>query len=79
MSMNTRGFDEGDDEVTWHSHDTTVKGTVQGTLQDKITSDTTVATHQVRTSDGDPQYRVRDESGRDAVHEPKALHAQASS
>jgi hypothetical protein len=61
------------DEVTWQSHGSTAKGTVE----EKITSDTTAATRKVRASESEPSYRVRSaKSGNDAVHKPEALTKQ---
>ena len=58
------------DEVTWQSHGSTAEGTVE----EKITSDTEAAGRTVRASKDEPQYRVRsDKSGNDAVHKPEAL------
>jgi hypothetical protein len=58
------------DHVEWKTHGTTTEGTVEK----KITSDTTAAGRQVRADDDDPQYLVKsDKSGRDAVHKPSAL------
>jgi hypothetical protein len=58
------------DKVTWQSHGSTAKGTVE----EKITSDTEAAGRTVRASADKPQYRVRsDKSGNDAVHKPDAL------
>jgi hypothetical protein len=63
------------DEVTWKSHGSTAEGTVE----EKITSDTTAAKRTVRASPEDPQYRVRSAtSGNDAVHKPEALHRKSS-
>lgn len=67
--MGNNEFKKGD-EVTWQSHGSTAEGTVE----EKITSDTTAAKRTVRASEDDPQYRVRsDKSGNDAVHKPDAL------
>ncbi len=67
--MSRQEFTKGD-KVTWQSHGSTAKGTVE----EKITSNTTAATRTVRASKDDPQYRVRsDKSGNDAVHKPSAL------
>ncbi|MET0896419.1 MAG: DUF2945 domain-containing protein [Mycobacterium sp.] len=67
--MSDQQFKKGD-EVTWQSHGSTAEGTVE----EKITSDTTAAERTVRASEDDPQYRVRsDKSGNDAVHKPGAL------
>jgi hypothetical protein len=68
-AMGEKKFSKGD-KVTWQSHGSTAEGTVE----EKITSDTTAATRKVRASKDDPQYRVRSEkSGNDAVHKPAAL------
>jgi hypothetical protein len=58
------------DKVTWKSHGSEAEGTVE----EKITSDTEAAGRTVRASKDEPQYRVRSEkSGGDAVHKPDAL------
>ena len=68
--MSEQEFHKGD-KVSWQSHDSTAEGTVE----EKITSYTTVAKRTVRASKGEPQYRVRSEkSGNNAVHKPDALH-----
>ena len=65
----SKEFKKGD-KVTWQSHGSTAEGTVE----EKITSDTNAAGRQVRASKDKPQYRVRSEkSGGDAVHKPDAL------
>jgi DUF2945 family protein len=62
-------FTKGD-HVTWQSHGSTAEGTVEK----KITEDTTAAKRQVRASKDDPQYLVKsDKSGGEAVHKPSAL------
>lgn len=67
--MGEQDFKKGD-KVTWQSHGSTAEGTVE----EKITSDTKAAKRTVRASEDDPQYRVRSEkSGGDAVHKPEAL------
>ncbi|HEY7051513.1 MAG TPA: DUF2945 domain-containing protein [Mycobacterium sp.] len=67
--MPVKHFRRGD-KVTWKSHGTTTTGTVEK----KITSDTTAASRTVRASEDQPQYVVRsDKSGSDAVHKPEAL------
>ncbi len=59
------------DHVTWKSHG----GQAEGTVEEKITSDTEAAGRTVRASEDDPQYLVRSEkSGKEAVHKPSALH-----
>ncbi|BBX68451.1 hypervirulence associated TUDOR domain-containing protein [Mycolicibacterium psychrotolerans] len=65
----SKEFTKGD-KVTWQSHGNTVEGTVE----EKITSDTESAGRTVRASKDEPQYRVvSDKSGGDAVHKPDAL------
>jgi hypothetical protein len=67
--MSEQNFRKGD-KVTWQSHGSTAEGTVE----EKITADTTTAGRKVRASADEPQYRVRsDKSGNDAVHKPDAL------
>ena len=59
------------DHVTWRSHGEDVHGTVEK----KITKRTTEAGRTVDASTDEPQYQVRsDKTGRDAVHQPGALH-----
>lgn len=68
-AMSERSFRKGD-KVTWQSHGSTAEGTVE----EKITTDTEAAGRTVRASEDEPQYRVRsDKSGNDAVHKPDAL------
>ncbi|MFY2787975.1 DUF2945 domain-containing protein [Rhodococcus sp. KRD162] len=58
------------DKVEWKTHGTTTEGTVV----EKITSETEAAGRTVKASKDDPQYRVEsDKSGKDAVHTPEAL------
>ncbi|KRE26413.1 hypothetical protein ASG82_07395 [Mycobacterium sp. Soil538] len=65
----SKEFTKGD-KVTWQSHGNTVEGTVE----EKITSDTESAGRKVRASKDEPQYRVvSDKTGNDAVHKPDAL------
>lgn len=67
--MSDNVFRKGD-KVEWKSHGTTVEGTVE----QKITSDTEAAGRTVRASKDEPQYQVRsDKTGADAVHKPSAL------
>jgi hypothetical protein len=67
--MGKQEFRRGD-KVTWQSYGRTAEGTVE----EKITSDTEAAKRTVRASKDEPQYRVRsDKSGNDAVHKPEAL------
>jgi hypothetical protein len=58
------------DKVSWKTHGTTTEGTVQ----EKITSETEAAGRKVKADEDHPQYLVEsDKSGRDAVHKPEAL------
>ena len=58
------------DHVRWKSHG----GTAEGTVLQKITSDTEASGRTVRADEDDPQYEVQSEkSGRTAVHKPGAL------
>ncbi len=58
------------DHVTWKSHG----GTVEGTVEKKITSDTEAGGRKVKASKDEPQYLVKsDKSGGEAVHKPGAL------
>ena len=58
------------DKVEWKTHGTTTEGTVV----EKITSETEAAGRTVKASKDAPQYRVEsDKSGKDAVHTPEAL------
>ena len=58
------------DKVEWKTHGTTTEGTVV----EKITSETEAAGRTVKASKDDPQYQVEsDKSGKDAVHTPEAL------
>ena len=67
--MADENFSKGD-HVTWKSHGSTAEGTVE----EKITSDTEAAGRTVRASEDDPQYLVKSEkSGGEAVHKPSAL------
>ena len=62
-------FKKGDN-VTWHSHGTTVHGTVEK----KITSETEAGGRHVQASADEPQYLVKsDKTGTEAVHKPEAL------
>ncbi|MBE1492204.1 hypervirulence associated TUDOR domain-containing protein [Plantactinospora soyae] len=63
-----RKLHEGD-RVSWRSHGSTARGTVQ----EEITERTYAGKRTVAASKEDPQYRVRTDEGRDAVHKPEAL------
>ena len=58
------------DHVTWKSHG----GTAEGTVEKKITTETTAGGRKVKASKDEPQYLVKSEtSGGEAVHKPGAL------
>ena len=58
------------DHVTWKSHG----GTAEGTVEKKITTETTAGGRTVKASQDEPQYLVKSEkSGGEAVHKPDAL------
>lgn len=57
------------DRVSWRSHGSTTHGTVQ----EEITERTYAAKRIVAASRENPQYRVRTDEGREAVHRPEAL------
>ncbi len=58
------------DKVQWSSHGSTVEGTVE----EKITTRTEAGGRTVNASAERPQYLVRsDASGKTAVHKPEAL------
>ncbi len=62
-------FKKGD-KVEWSSSN----GTVEGTVEKKLTSDTTIKSHHVSASKDDPQYLVKsDKTGAEAAHKPSAL------
>lgn len=64
-------FHKGD-RVTWRSHG----GTAHGTVQEEITRRTHAARRVVAASGSEPQYRVRTDEGREAVHKPTALRRE---
>ncbi|WP_307837008.1 DUF2945 domain-containing protein [Plantactinospora mayteni] len=55
--------------MSWRSHGSRAYGTVQ----EEITERTYAGKRTVAASEEDPQYRVRTDEGRDAVHRPEAL------
>jgi hypothetical protein len=70
--MGQQNFNSGD-RVEWKSHGQRVRGTVE----EKITSDTTAAGRKVRASTTEPQYRVKSsKTGAEAVHKPDALRPE---
>lgn len=57
------------DKVEWSSHG----GAAHGEVERKLTSDTTIKSHQVRASKDDPQYLVKSDKGGEAGHKKEAL------
>ncbi|KQT32987.1 hypothetical protein ASG29_12585 [Sphingomonas sp. Leaf412] len=57
------------DDVTWKSHG----GTAHGTVEKKLTKDTTIKGHQVRASPDEPQFLVESDNGGKAAHKASAL------
>lgn len=59
------------DHVRWNAGNESSHGTVQR----KITSETTAGGRQVKASPDEPQHEVKSEkSGRTAVHRPQSIH-----
>jgi Hypervirulence associated proteins TUDOR domain len=62
-------FKQGD-RVEWN----TPQGKTQGTVKEKLTSETEVGGQKVKASEDDPRYLVESEkSGKEAAHKPDAL------
>ncbi len=57
------------DDVTWKSHG----GTAHGTVEKKLTSETSIKGHKVKASKDDPQFLVESDKGGKAAHKPAAL------
>ena len=58
------------DTVQWHAS----QGTIDGTVEKKLTTPTDIKGHHVAASDDDPQYLVKsDRTGARAAHKPAAL------
>jgi hypothetical protein len=59
------------DKVKWKSS----QGTVKGTVEKKLTSETHVKTHKVAASTENPEYLVKsDKTGAEAAHKPESLN-----
>lgn len=62
-------FKKGD-KVEWHSP----QGTIQGTIEKKLTAPTSIKGHHVAASKENPEYLVvSDATGATAAHKPDAL------
>jgi hypothetical protein len=58
------------DKVEWHSS----QGPVRGTIKKRLTSHTTIKTHEVAASPEHPEYLVvSDKTGAEAAHKGSAL------
>ncbi|WP_022687432.1 DUF2945 domain-containing protein [Sphingomonas phyllosphaerae] len=57
------------DDVSWKSHG----GTAHGTVEKKLTSETSIKSHKVKASKDDPQFLVKSDNGGKAAHKPGAL------
>jgi hypothetical protein len=64
----TKQLKKGDD-VSWKSHG----GTAHGTVEKKVSSDTSIKGHTARATPDDPQYLVKSDNGGKAIHKPSAL------
>ena len=62
-------FSKGD-KVQWKSS----QGTIEGTVEKKLTEPTDLKKHHVDASKDDPQYLVKsDKTGKEAAHKPESL------
>lgn len=58
------------DTVRWHAS----QGTIEGTVEEKLTAPIDIEGHHVAASKDDPQYLVKsDRTGAEAAHKPDAL------
>ncbi|GAC1308429.1 MAG: hypothetical protein NVS2B3_13520 [Vulcanimicrobiaceae bacterium] len=69
MSSKERAFRPGDD-VTW----TSSQGTIEGTVEKKLTQPTEIKGHHVAASPENPEYLVKSaKTGALAAHKPGSL------
>ncbi|AFY96751.1 DUF2945 domain-containing protein [Chamaesiphon minutus] len=62
-------FSKGD-KVQWESS----QGTIEGTVEKKLTEPTAIKKHHVDASKEDPQYLVKsNKTGKEAAHKPESL------
>jgi Hypervirulence associated proteins TUDOR domain len=65
-------FEKGD-KVQWESS----QGTIEGTVEKKLTEPMEIKKHHVDASKDDPQYLVTsDKTGKEAAHKPESLSKQ---
>jgi hypothetical protein len=70
----TDEFKKGD-KVEWKSS----QGTVEGTVEKKLTAPTDIKGHHVAACEENPEYLVRsDKTGKQAAHKPQSLEAKGS-
>jgi hypothetical protein len=70
----TDEFKKGD-KVQWKS----AQGTVEGTVEKKLTAPTDIKGHHVAASEESPEYLVKsDKTGKQAAHKPESLEARES-
>lgn len=63
-------FKKGD-KVEWDSS----QGTIEGTVEKKLTAPMKIKTHAVKASKDNPEYLVKsDKTGAEAAHKPDELH-----
>ncbi len=69
MSNRADSFKAGD-KVAWESS----QGTIEGTVEKKLTEPIDIKKHHVDASPDDPQYLVKsDKTGKEAAHKPQSL------
>ncbi|WP_373538583.1 DUF2945 domain-containing protein [Chamaesiphon sp.] len=69
MSNQSDSFKAGD-KVEWESS----QGTIDGTVNQKLTEPIDIKKHHVDASPDDPQYLVKsDKTGKEAAHKPESL------
>ena len=70
MSNQSDSFKAGD-KVEWESS----QGTIEGTVEKKLTEPIDIKKHHVDASPDEPQYLVKsDKTGKEAAHKPESLH-----
>jgi hypothetical protein len=70
VSNKSDSFKAGD-KVEWESS----QGTIEGTVEKKLTEPIDIKKHHVDASPDEPQYLVKsDKTGKEAAHKPESLH-----
>lgn len=66
-------FKKGD-KVQWESS----QGTIEGTVEKKLTQPIEIKGHHVAASEANPEYLVKsDKTGKEAAHKPESLQDRA--